>query len=126
MRGLGDFQWRQMTRGDPRLREAFPRLRQLIDLLEDIAIHPHQPTEPPQPMTASPSVPAPNPVPKMVETEQPVPLLVSVKEARRLIGVSHTQIYTLINDGSLETVRVGRRRLIRYSSLRRLAGVPEK
>jgi excisionase family DNA binding protein len=65
-------------------------------------------------------------VPKMVETQQAVPLLVSVKEARRLIGVGHTRIYALINDGSIETVRVRKRRLIRYSSLQRLAAASDK
>jgi excisionase family DNA binding protein len=60
-------------------------------------------------------------MPKIVPTQQPAPLLVSIKEARRLIGVSNTRIYDLINDGSLETVRIGTRRLIRYSSLQRLA-----
>jgi excisionase family DNA binding protein len=113
-----------MARGDPRVREAFSRLRQLLDLLEDIANHPYQAAEPPQPTAAPPSPPAP--VPKMVETQQAVPLLVSVKEARRLIGVGNTRIYALINDGSIETVRVGKRRLIRYSSLQRLAGASDK
>ena len=120
MRGLGDFQRRQMTRGDPRVREIFSRLRQLIDLLEDIANHPHQPADIIQP--AAQPTPPPIPVPKIVVTQQPVPLLVSVKEARRLIGVGNTRIYDLINDGSLETVRIGKRRMIRYSSLQRIAG----
>ncbi len=54
--------------------------------------------------------------------EQPPPMLVSIKEARRLIGVGHTRIYDLINAGALETVRIGKRRMIRYSSLQKLAG----
>jgi excisionase family DNA binding protein len=120
MRGLGDFQRRQMTRGDLRVREMFSRLRQLIDLLEDIANHPHQLADITQP--AAPPTSPPIPVPKIVVTQQPVPLLVSVKEARRLIGVGNTRIYALINDGSLETVRIGKRRMIRYSSLQRIAG----
>lgn len=119
MRGLGDFQRRQMMHGDPRVRQVFSRLRQLLDLLEDIVGHPYQPIEPPKSAIAPPSSPAP--VPKIVPAQQPAPLLVSIKEARRLIGVGNTRIYDLINDGSLETVRIGKRRLIRYSSLQRLA-----
>ena len=51
----------------------------------------------------------------------PAPILVSVKEARRLIGISRTGIYALINDGRIETVMIGKRRMIRYASLRQLA-----
>ena len=109
-----------MTRGDLRVRAVFSQLRQLIDLLEDIANHPQQPADITQP--AAPPASPPIPVPKIVVTQQPVPLLVSVKEARRLIGVSNTRIYDLINDGSLETVHIGKRRMIRYSSLQRIAG----
>jgi excisionase family DNA binding protein len=97
---------------------VFSRLRQLFDLLEDIVSHPYQPTEPPRSAVAPP--PPPTPVPKIVPTQQPAPLLVTVKEARRLISVSNTRIYDLINDGSLETVCVGKRRPIRHSSLQRL------
>lgn len=117
MRGLGDFQRRQMKRGDPRIREVFSHLREILNLLENIANHPYQPLER-EPESARAPVPTPPP-----SAPQPsAPLLVSIKEARRLIGVSNTRIYQLINDGSLETVRLGARRLIRYGSLQNLAG----
>ena len=45
----------------------------------------------------------------------------TIKEARRLIGIGHTQVYKLINDGRLETVLIGKRRLICYGSLQKLA-----
>jgi excisionase family DNA binding protein len=49
------------------------------------------------------------------------PLLVSVKEAARLLAVSRPTVWRLIAAGKLETVPiVQRRRLIRYSSLERL------
>lgn len=51
-------------------------------------------------------------------------MLVSIKEAQRLIGVGHTRIYDLINAGALETIRIGKRRLVRYSSLQKLAASP--
>jgi excisionase family DNA binding protein len=37
-----------------------------------------------------------------------------------MLGVSHPTIYTLINTGRLHSVRVGARRLISVSDLRRL------
>ena len=121
MRGLGDFQRRQMASGDPRVREIYSRLRQLLVLLEDIANHPHQAPDSQQQTVAPPQPPKPEP--KIVIPQPRPPLLVSIREARRQIGVGHTQIYKMINDGRLETVRIGNRRLIRYDSLRRLAGV---
>jgi excisionase family DNA binding protein len=48
-------------------------------------------------------------------------MLVSIKEARRLIGVGNARIYQLINAGALETVRIGQRRMVRYSSLQKFA-----
>lgn len=50
------------------------------------------------------------------------PLLVSVKEATRVIGLGKTRLYELIDAGTIETVRIGGRRLVKVSSLRRLAG----
>jgi len=119
MRGLGDFQRRQMSKGDPRVREVFSHLRQMLDLVEDIVNHPHPHVEPPQPASPPPPAPPPAVEPK----NQPEPLLVSIKEARRLIGIGTTQVYKLINDGRLETVLIGGRRMVRYGSLRQLAQV---
>jgi hypothetical protein len=48
------------------------------------------------------------------------PITVTVAEAKRLSGLGHTKLWELIGSGVLETVRVGRRRLVIYASLCRL------
>ena len=46
---------------------------------------------------------------------------VSVKEARSRLGnMSHSRIYELINDGSLKTCKIGKRRLVPVDSIREL------
>jgi hypothetical protein len=45
------------------------------------------------------------------------PLTVSVKRARELLDVGHTTIWGLIRDQKLETVSIGRKRLVIFSSL---------
>lgn len=49
------------------------------------------------------------------------PLLVTVYRACELLSLSHTSIYELIAAGRLESIKVGRRRLIRMSSITALA-----
>lgn len=49
-------------------------------------------------------------------------LAVSVKDAARALGVGRTTVYALLNEGKIETISVGRRRLIKTASLRRLVG----
>jgi excisionase family DNA binding protein len=39
------------------------------------------------------------------------PLTVTLKTARQLLGIGNTKLYQLINDGTIETITVGRRRL---------------
>ena len=48
------------------------------------------------------------------------PITTTVAEAKRLSGLGHTKLWELIGSGVLETVRVGRRRLVIYASLCRL------
>ena len=48
------------------------------------------------------------------------PLLISVQEAAQTLSVGRTSIYQLIKSGELETMKLGRRRLITIQSLRRL------
>ena len=48
------------------------------------------------------------------------PLLVSVQQAARMLGIGRTSIYQLINSGELQTMKLGRRRLITIESLRRV------
>lgn len=47
-------------------------------------------------------------------------LTTSVNDAAKAIGVGRTSIYALIRDGRLETVKLGRRTLIKVSSIKRL------
>ena len=48
------------------------------------------------------------------------PLTVTVSTAKRLSGLGNTTIWALIKDQTLDTVQVGRRRLITYRSLEAL------
>lgn len=43
----------------------------------------------------------------------------SVAEARRALGIGHTKLYELINSRDLDTIRVGRRRLVTVASIER-------
>jgi len=49
------------------------------------------------------------------------PLLYSVEETKRLLGLGTTTIYQLLKDGALERVKCGTRTLIKGPSVRRLA-----
>ena len=48
-------------------------------------------------------------------------LLCSIPDAARALNLGRSKIYDLINEGRLETVTIGRRRLIRTASVRALA-----
>jgi excisionase family DNA binding protein len=48
------------------------------------------------------------------------PLAVPVKTARALLGIGNTKFYELVNDRTIETISLGRRRLVIYASLERL------
>jgi excisionase family DNA binding protein len=48
----------------------------------------------------------------MSTTETEAPLLVSVIEAARSLGISRSKAYDLMNDGTLPYVQLGDRRLI--------------
>jgi excisionase family DNA binding protein len=55
------------------------------------------------------------------------PLAVTVPIALNLTGIGRTKLYQLIDNGAVESIRIGRRRLINYASLERLvnnAGEP--
>jgi excisionase family DNA binding protein len=51
------------------------------------------------------------------------PILCSQAEAGKILAIGKTKLGELIAQGELETIRIGARRLVRISSLRRLAGV---
>lgn len=50
------------------------------------------------------------------------PMACSLADAAKASGLSRETLYRRINDGALDSVRVGGRRLIKVASLRRLLG----
>lgn len=48
-------------------------------------------------------------------------ILVSIPDAAKALGVGRSKLYDLISEGRLETVTIGRRRLVRTDSIRALA-----
>lgn len=48
------------------------------------------------------------------------PITISISGAAKALGLGRTSIYELINTGRLETVKFGRRHLIKTASIRRL------
>lgn len=48
------------------------------------------------------------------------PLTVTIQAARTALGLGNTKIYELISSGKLETIKIGRRRLIKTDSIRAL------
>lgn len=53
-------------------------------------------------------------------TTEPLPLAYSIKEACHVSTLGRTRIYQLINEGRLETRKIGKRTLIPAASLRAL------
>jgi excisionase family DNA binding protein len=51
------------------------------------------------------------------------PLTTTVNDACQITGLGRTKIYELIGSGVLETIAIGRRRLILYDSIEDLIGV---
>lgn len=51
-------------------------------------------------------------------------MLASIPDAQRALGIGRSTAYRLIEEGKLETVKIGRRTLIRVASIRALAGEP--
>ncbi len=51
---------------------------------------------------------------------EPEPLAYSIAETCRVVGVGKTTVYELIAAGQLESVMIGRRRLIKAASLKQL------
>jgi excisionase family DNA binding protein len=47
------------------------------------------------------------------------PISITVAAARQALGIGTTKIYELIGSGKLETIKVGRRRLILMASIKR-------
>lgn len=49
------------------------------------------------------------------------PVLCSIADAARMLGIGRTKAYELIDDGALATVSIGARRLVKVDSIKRLA-----
>jgi excisionase family DNA binding protein len=59
-------------------------------------------------------------MPDKAKPAVPEPEFVSVSEASRLLSLGKTKTFELIADGDIETIKVGRKRLIRLRSIRNL------
>jgi hypothetical protein len=53
------------------------------------------------------------------------PLTISSATARALLGVGSTKFWELVRDGDIEMVEIGRRKMVKYRSIERLAGLTE-
>ena len=49
-----------------------------------------------------------------------LPFTTSISDAAKALSLGRTSIYSLINEGRLETIKIGRRRLVKVDSIRRL------
>lgn len=65
-----------------------------------------------------------NPVGALAETRKmkppETPIAVSIADACRIAGVGKTTVYELVNANKLESIKLGRRRLIKFASLEAL------
>ena len=61
--------------------------------------------------------------PELSKLEVEPPLLVSVKDASRMLGIGRSSMWKLISRGEIETRRIGRRTLIRRQALESFAGL---
>lgn len=56
----------------------------------------------------------------------PEPIFVSVKVAASMLGIHTWTVYQLLNDQAIESRYIGKRRMVRLTSLREYAeGLPE-
>lgn len=53
-------------------------------------------------------------------------LLVSITETSKVLNLGRTSVYELINDGKLDTRKMGRRRLVTVASIKRLVDEDEE
>ena len=49
------------------------------------------------------------------------PILVSIPDAGKALGIGRSKIYELLNSGDLQTVTIGRRRLVCVESVKAFA-----
>lgn len=48
------------------------------------------------------------------------PITMSINDATKALGVGRTTVYSLIGQGRLEVIKLGRRTLVKADSIRRL------
>jgi hypothetical protein len=60
------------------------------------------------------------------ERRGPRPLTVTVTMAKKITGLGNTTIWGLIKDRKLESISIGRRRLIVFNSLEKLLSPPSE
>ena len=53
------------------------------------------------------------------------PVTISISGAAKALGLGRTTIYSLISEGRLETIKLGRRHLIKTASIKRLIDTDE-
>jgi excisionase family DNA binding protein len=53
-------------------------------------------------------------------------LAVSISDAAKVLGLGRTSIYAMIAGGRLDAFKLGRRRLVRVDSIRRLVASSER
>jgi excisionase family DNA binding protein len=53
------------------------------------------------------------------------PIVLSINDTAKALGLGRTSIYALINGGRLEAVKIGRRTLIKVASIRHLMGTEQ-
>ena len=59
----------------------------------------------------------------MIADQIPRPLAYSIKDAVQVSSIGRTTLYSLISSGQIETVKVGKRRLVKAASLASFIGV---
>ncbi len=94
---------------DPRISQLFQHLRELIDILEQITLHPYS-----APVQSKAAKGAPPPPPTLDTTK----LAYTVKELRKLIGISHSKVYQAMKNKELRAVKCGDRTLVMAKDLR--------
>ena len=109
MRGLGDFQRRQMRDADPRVGDFFNRVREAIDVLEQIMLRPYHPAS-----TELAKEEVRTEIKTKLTPAAPEDQRVSytIKEVRKLVGISNTTLYRAIGNRELRAVKFGHKTLI--------------
>jgi excisionase family DNA binding protein len=70
---------------------------------------------------------SPAPPPRAgADASTPEPETVSITKACRLTGMGRTKLYQLMGDGVLPSVKIGKRRLLRLDTLRRVLASLER